>query len=210
VRLEFIGKTKSDLEDLDVQSLKMGQTEVKPALVIMFKTKTANTVLNALNKRLRAVYYEKNGNAAKTQGQLEGVDPIVADLPQLTELGEKLGAIAWPDEQTGCTLVLYHGIRDAGAFKLKDGIVRKVKMVCHDGGTVDTFWHFYTTDVDAETIGEIAVLKSHEVELELTAPEIISGKQKDLVDGAKPPKTPESALAGTEPAANADTSKKAA
>lgn len=199
MRIEFIPKTKSTLVDITVLSLKMGQTDTRPALCVNFKTPMPNTVLNALDKRLRTVFYEKNGNAAKTQQHLDGVDQV-SDLPQLTELGTKLGPIQWPDEQSGSKLMIYHGIGAHPAWTLKDGTVRKIKCDAKEGGTVDVHWQFYTADVDAETIGELAVLKSHEVDLELTAPEIVSQAQIDDELGDDAPAgeelTPEKALAG--------------
>jgi hypothetical protein len=198
MRIEFCPKTKSTLVDITVLSLKMGQHDTKPALCVNFKTPMPNTVLNALDKRLRTVFYEKNGNAAKTQQHLEGIEQVT-DLPQLTELGGKLGPIQWPDEQTGSKLLIYHGIGARPAWTLKDGTVRKVKCDAKEGGTVDVHWQFYTADVDAETIGELAVLKSHEVDLELTPPEIVSQAQiEDGLDDDAPAGdelTPEKALA---------------
>ena len=159
MRLEFSGKTKSQLVDITVLSLKLGQTDTVPALCVTFKTSMPNTVLNALDKSLRTIFYEKAGSAAKTQQQLDGVEQV-SDLPQLTELGQKLAPIHWPDEQSGSKLAIYHGIGATPAWSLKDGTVRKIKCEPKEGGTVDVHWQFYTADVDAETIGELAVLKS--------------------------------------------------
>lgn len=195
MRLEFCGKTKSTLVDITVLSLKMGQVDTRPALCVNFKTPMPNTVLGALHKSLRTVFYEKLGNPTRTQQQLDGIDPVT-DLPQLTELGEKLGAIHWPDEQSGSKLLIYHGIGAAPSYTLRDGTVRKVKCEPKEGGTVDVHWQFYTADIDAETIGELAVLKSHDVDLELSAPEVLQQSiEEESPQDDEPEHTPEQALA---------------
>lgn len=194
MRFELIGKTKAKLVSVDVQALKMGQTELKPAISLRFKITAANTILNKFDQSLRPFLYEKKGTAPKTQGDLAGVTPV-SDLPQLTEAAKKIGAFGWADEQTGCKLVMYQGVSGQGDIKLKDGTVDKVKIDPHDGGTTDVFFDYYAADLDAETMGEIAVLHQHELDIELLAPEIISA-QKSLPSGdSAAPQTPEKALA---------------
>ena len=205
MRLEYIGKTKAKLVNVNVLAQKLGQTELRPAISLRFKVTSANDILNQLDPKLRPFLYEKN-SAAQTQGALDGV-PVVSDLPALTQAAQKIGALGWDDEQTGCKLHIYQGATGHGDIKLKDGTVDKVKIEPHDGGTVDVFFDFYAADLDAETMGEIAVLHQHEMDIELTAPELVSKKQKDI-----DPETPEGALAkaAKKDAANADGKKKAA
>lgn len=138
MRFEYLGKSKAVLEDIDIQA-KLGQTDLIPAVAITIFTKQPNTFLNQFDSsgKLRAFYYEKNGNAAKTQQTLDGVEPIT-DMPQLTQNGVNTGAgFSWEYEQTGCILTIYRGTaRVESNIRLKDGTVRKVKVQCLDGGTL--------------------------------------------------------------------------
>lgn len=195
-RFEFIGKTKSTLEDVDIQVLKKGQTETVPAVLLTFLTRQPNTFLDVLDPsgRLRTFCYEKGNPNRATQSTLEGVAPV-SDMPFLSESMQKMGAqFDWEYEQTGCKTVIYRGTaRDESNIKLKDGTVSKVRVTCMDGGTVHVRHCFYASDLDSETIGDIAVLKKQELEIELTAPELVS-QQRSIEDGKKA-KTPEQALA---------------
>lgn len=186
MRFEYIGKTKAVLEEIDVQALKMGQVDTVPAIALTIFTKQSNTFLNKFDPsgKMRAYHYEKNGNAAKVQQTLDGVDPVT-DLPQLTQNAVMTGAgIKLVEyEQTGCTLHIYRGTgHPASTITLRDGTVRKVEAKCLEGGTLHVWNVFYAANLDAETIGEIAVLKKHDIEIELTAPELISEHQADIED----------------------------
>lgn len=184
MRFELIGKTQAKLSNVNVLALKMGQTELKPAVSLRFKVTAANDILNKFDASLRPFLFEKN-SAAQTQGALDGI-PVVSDLPQLTDAAKRIGPISWDEEQTGCSLVVYQGASGAGDIKLKDGTVDKVKIDPKDGGTVEVSFDFYAADLDAETMGELAVLHQHEMDIELTAPEIISAKQQTLGEDETP------------------------
>lgn len=184
MKFELIGKTNATLQDIDIQSLKQGQTDLKPAIALTFVVQLPNTSLNMLDRHLLAFFFEKADPAKQVQAQLDGV-PGISHLEALTDAAKMLGAQRWADEQTGCTLVIYQGVNNK--FTLKDGTIEKLKMEFKEGGAVEWTFRFYTADVDAETIGDIGVLKSHDMDIELTVPELISAKQKPLAP-AKPKK----------------------
>ena len=180
MRFELIGKTKATLTDIDPQSLKQGQTDLKPAVALTIKVTMANTSMNMLGKTLRTFFYEKAPQSKEVQGTLEGVAPV-SDLAALTDAAKWLGAQQWAEEQTGCKLVIHLGV---SKIALKDGTLQKLRFECKEGGAVDWRFVFYTaTDLDAETLGDLCVLKNHDLDIELTAPELISA-QKDVDDGA--------------------------
>lgn len=182
MRFELIGKTKATLTDIDIQSLKQGQTDLKPAVALTIKVPMANTSMDMLHKSLRTFFFGKASSAAKeVQATLDGIAPV-SDLPALTEAAKWLGAQNWDEEQTGCTLVIYLGV---SRIKLQDGTLQKLRFECKEGGAVEWRFVFYTSDVDAETIGELAVLKNHDLDIELTAPELISAKQANINAGEK-------------------------
>jgi hypothetical protein len=193
MRIEFIGKTKATITAIDIQSLKMGQTDVKPAVCIHFKVTQANSTLSMFDKKLLSFLFEK-GNGASTQQALEGI-PVVSELPQLTAIAQALGAINWDGEQTGSTLKIYQGVTGDQDLKLGDCTVRKVKITPMEGGGVDYDFQVYTSDVDQETIGALGVLKSLTRDIELEAAQPASAKQRTLDDGKDEKKlTPAKAL----------------
>jgi ABC-type molybdate transport system permease subunit len=67
MRLELTRKTKATLVDIDIQSLKMGQTEVVPAVALAFKITLANSALGMLDKSLLTFLYAKGNSGAAAQ-----------------------------------------------------------------------------------------------------------------------------------------------
>ncbi len=176
-RLELIGKTKATITAIEILSLKMGQTDVQPAVCLTLNVRLPNSKLAMLDATLRDFLYTDNSDKPKTQQQLEGVE-VVSDRPNLTPAAEAIGALHWEYEQSGCKLKVYSGVTGQGNISLKDGTLRKVKLDPKEGGTVELTFQFHTADVDAETIGDLGVLKSLERDVELTAPEVISAQSK--------------------------------
>jgi hypothetical protein len=190
MRFELIGKTASKLVNVNVQAQKMGQTELVPATTLRFKVTAANDILNKFDKNLRLFLFEKGSNAA-TQGTLDGVAPV-SDLPQLTDAAKRIGDIDWEDEQTGCRLIVHRAVSN---IDLKDCTVDKIKLCPHEGGAVDVLFNVYAADLDAETLGELAVLHQHEVDIELTLPEVLQQKVEEKAEKKTGKQTPAQALA---------------
>ncbi|WP_439586941.1 hypothetical protein [Hydrogenophaga sp.] len=188
MRLEFVPKHKAVIAAIDIQSLKQGQTDVVPAVVLHLKCTLANSTLALLDKKLLPFLFQK-GNGAATQQALEGV-PVVSDMPQLTDIAVAVGALHWAGEQTGATLKIYQGVTGDQDITLSDCTVRKVKVEPKEGGAVEWDLQVYTSDVDQETIGALGVLKSLTRDIELIPAEPVSQKRID-----EPEKlTPEAAL----------------
>lgn len=194
MRLEFIGKTKAQITAIDIQSLKQGQTDVKPAVCIHLSLTLANSTLKMLNKQLLPFLFEKSTGKTDPQRALDGVD-TVSDLPQLTDIAVAIGALHWEGEQTGSTLKIYQGVTGDQDLKLSDCTVKKIKLEPREGGAVDWSIQVYTSDVDQDTIGALGVLKSLTRDIELEAAQPVSSKQRTIDDGSKDKKlTPEQAL----------------
>lgn len=198
---ELIGKTRAKLTEVNVQSMKLGQTELKPAISLRFLVTLPNTALNMLSPTLREFLYERGSSGSSVQGTLEGVAPIT-DMPALTPAAVKLGAFSWREEQTGCVLVVHQGVTGDMTIKLRDGTRSIQKVAPKEGGTVDVTFDYDATDLDADTMGHLAVLKNHEPDIELTAPKIMRQAKleqaKENGPQEKPagdPVTPEKALA---------------
>jgi hypothetical protein len=194
MRIEFIGKTKATISDIDIQSLKQGQTDVVPAVCLHLKLTLANNTLKMLDKNLLGFLFEKGTGKGDPQRALDGVD-VLSDLPQLTDLAVSIGAINWDGEQTGSTLKIYQGVTGDQDIKLSDCKVHKVKIEPKEGGAVEWSLQVYTSDVDQDTIGALGVLKSLTRDIELEAAQPVSAKQRTIDEGKGDKKlTPAQAL----------------
>jgi len=184
MRIEFAGKTKATLTDIDIQSLKKGQTEVVPAVALSLKVMLPNARLAMLDKALLGFLYAKASPGANAQATLDGVE-VVSDMPALTPAAVAMGPFGWKGEQTGCTLIVYQGVTGYGDIRLKDGTVEVKKVTPKEGGACEFIVSFYTADVDAEVLGELGVLKSHDLDIELTLPEALQ-RELPTVDNVAP------------------------
>lgn len=173
-KFALIGKTKVKLTNITPLALKQGQKDLKPAVAIRCKYRAPSTVLDMFDPGLRGFLFEKNGNPQKQQ-TVEGV-PAVS---QLSTAGLALGAFSWGYEQTGCGFIVYRGATGSMDVRLKDATVKKVKFTPHEGDAVDIEWTVQSVDLDEETMGAIAVLKQHEVDVELTLPEVLQQQLED-------------------------------
>lgn len=192
MRIEFIPKVKATITDIDIQSLKRGQTDVEPAVCLHLKITQANHTLKMLDKNLLGFLYQK-GQSNATQATLDGV-PVVSDHPSLSAIAVTLGALNWDGEQTGSRLKIYQGVTGEMDIELADCTVRKVKIDPKEGGAVDFHLQVWTSDVDQEVIGALGVLKSLDRDVELMAAEPV--KQRQIDDGAGDKQlTPAKALA---------------
>lgn len=194
MRIEHIGKHKATITGIDIQSLKQGQTDVKPAVVLHIEQTLANSSLNMLDKSLLPFLFEKSTGKTERQQVLDGVD-VVSQFPQLTDAAVALGDLHWKGEQTGSTLKIYEGVTGDRDIKLSDCKVQKVKLSPTEGGAVVWSYQVYTSDVDQDTIGALGVLKSLTRDIELEAAQPVSAKQRTLDDGKGEKKlTPAQAL----------------
>lgn len=169
MKFELISKHKAKLTKVDIQSAKRGQTDTVPAVALTFEVTLPNSDLNMLDKSLLPFLYEKGASSA--QQTLEGV-AVVSDMPVLTRAASRLGTLSWDDEQSGSAIVIYQGVTGDGDIKLSGGMVTIKKIEAHEGGAWDATVTYYVEDLDSDTLGALAVLKSHDVDIELTAPEV--------------------------------------
>lgn len=191
MRFELTGKTKATLTDIDIQSLKKGQTEVVPAVALTLKVTLPNAKLAMLGKRLLGFFFEKSSPGDVQQQTLDGVE-VISDMPALTLEAEAIGPISWGDEQTGCTLAIHQAVT---MITLRDGTVKVKKITPKEGGACEFIVSFYTADVDAEVLGELGVLKSHDLDIELTLPEPL---QQDVEDDEQEQDATDAFIAGAQ------------
>ena len=180
MKIEFTGKTKAIISDIDIQSLKKGQTDVVPAVCLTLKATLANSTLAMLDASLLNFLFEKGLPAHSNQQVLDGI-PVVSDMPKLTDAAVALGALSWDGEQTGATIKIYQGVTGDDDITLRDCTVRKVKVEPVEGGVVEWRFEVYTPDVDEHTIGALGVLKSLTREIELVPAQPVDD-QRELVE----------------------------
>jgi hypothetical protein len=202
---EIESPTTAKLVDVVILSQKNRQPDENPGAKLSFDAAVSNDVLSYFDNRLLGFLFTKNGGEAKgaTQGSLDGV-PVVSDTPNLTRIGEKVGALHWDDELTGYTLTIDHGMGGKSNPVLEDCTVSNFRLIPREGGTVNVRFDAESNHVSEKVFGKLATLKTREIKVTLTAPDVV---QDDIEDGdavpaakvAKPRRdtrqTPEQALA---------------
>jgi hypothetical protein len=201
MRFECIGKTKGKLLSVAPQTKKMGQKDLQAAVKLRVRAIVANSALEMIYPGLRQFFYESSNQAKTEQKQLDGI-PVVTDMPQLKAIGELIPSFRPPKlQQTGCKFSLDYGTGGSANIILGGATVDKFKIDFQDGGMTPIEFDVYSTDVDHDTFGTLSMLVNHDIEFELTAPEVVQ-EQIEEPEQTKPAKgkkgskqTPEQALA---------------
>lgn len=189
MRFELIGRTKAKFCKVSNSAHKLGQKKTVPEINIRVLVTVANTVLEMFDPSLRTFLYEKNGQAAKVQKQLDGVE-VITDLPQLRQAGVKLGALHWNEEVTGAKLIIDRGLGGRSNMVVEDCTLSDFKLVPKDGGTTQVFFTLKSTDVDRDSLGDLSMLHQHDVQIEVEAPAPSGMQQKPLQEDPFPADTP--------------------
>jgi hypothetical protein len=165
-RFELVGKKKVKFTNVVVLALKRGQRELEPGATLRVKHTSDSTVLNMFGERWRVFAYKKPSAPAK-QDAVPGVSAVM-------ELTEEAAQAPVHDltnyEQTGCTFILHLGVTKV---KLTDCKMDKVQLKFNEKEVVDVTFNLGTGRLDEETLGKLAALKQHEVDVELLLPEVL-------------------------------------
>lgn len=184
-RFDIVGKKKVKLTNIVVLALRRGQKDLDPGATIRVKLTENSTVLDKFGHRWRGFAYKKPSAPAK-QDAIPGVSPVM----ELTEEAVQATTHDLNYEQTGCTFILYLGVTKV---VLKDCKVNKVQLKFNESEAVDVSFNVVTGALDEETLGKIAALKQHEVDVELVLPEPL---QQDIGGSQVDQQTPLGALEG--------------
>jgi hypothetical protein len=170
--------TSAKLVDVIVLSDKDRAPETNPGAGLDFAMTVGNDVLTMFDGFLRALLYTKNASSsAPAQGTLDGVAPV-SDMPNLTEIGKKLGRFSWDLELTGYTLTCDRGLGGPKSnIELGDCKLTNWSFKGKEGGSVEVKFRAESPDVSAKLHGELALLKTREFPIQLVAPEV---QQTDL------------------------------
>jgi hypothetical protein len=178
---ELLSPTTAKLTDVIVLSDKDRAPETNPGAGLDFAMTIGNDVLTMFDGFLRGMLYSKNANSssAPAQGQLEGVPPV-SDLPNLTEIGKKLGRFSWDLELTGYTLTCDQGLGGPKSnLELGDCKLTNWSFKPKEGGSVEVKFRAESPDVTEKIHGKLALLKTREFPITLAAPEV---SQQDVED----------------------------
>lgn len=168
---ELESPTPAKLTGVEVLSDKDRMPNTNPGASLNFTMTVPNTMLTMFDGMLRGALYTKNANSspAQKQAHLEGVEPV-SDLPNLTDMGKKLGRFGWDLELTGYDLTLDHGTGGKSNITLEDCKLSNWSFKAKEGGSVEVKFRAECPDVSEKTHGKLALLKTMEIPILLTAP----------------------------------------
>lgn len=175
--------TKAKLLDVVVLSQKNRQPDENPGAKLTVELSLSNHALSQFDGHLKSFLFAKNGgeDSKAKQATLDGVD-VVSDMPNLSSIGAKIGALRWSHELTGYELVVDLGLGTKRSnLEIEGCTLSGWKITPKEGGSVLVKVNIESPDVSEAAFGKLAKLKSREIQILLTAPEV---EQDDLVDDA--------------------------
>lgn len=122
-------------------------------------------------------------------------------MPNLSVIGSKVGTLHWEAEYSGYTLIIDQGLGGPSNLVITDCSLSNFRLTPKEGGTVVTKFDAESPDISEASFGRLAKLKSREVKMQLTAPQI---EQEDLAGSKRPKATPASAPVAAPAAAPAE------
>jgi len=201
--------TKARLSDVIVLSQKNRLPDENPGAKLSFEMDLPNRYLSCFDGALLGFLFCKNASTSSrpTQGTLDGVDPV-SELPDLTTIGTKVGALNWEGEFIGYRLIVDQGLGgNLSNLAVDEGTVSNIRIKPKPGGTFQLKCDFESPNVSEATFGRLAKLKSREIDITITAPEVDQRDIGGVVDWPFP--EPERVLADAPTASKARKAKDA-
>lgn len=164
--------------DVRVLSRKDRKPDEQPGAQLLLQATLGVSVLAMFDGFLPGMLYRKG--QAKKQGELDGIETA-----ELTAVGEHVKRMPWVYEQTGCTLTVDYGRGGDANLVLADAKVHRVSLRPEQKGVVIQ----WTADVPAlndQTRGKLTGLKSTDVKLTMTGPEV-DDSQGEIDGTGRPP-----------------------
>lgn len=177
-KFDITGKRKVKLTNVVVLALKRGQKELDPGITLRCKMTENSAILDKFGPRWRPFAYKKPSAPAK-----QDVVPDMSPVMELTEEAVQAPTHNLNYEQTGCTFILHLGV---SKIELKDCKANKVQLHFNESEAVDVSFNIVSGKLDAETMGTIAALKQHDVDVELLLPEPLQQSIGKTVDEQTP------------------------
>lgn len=171
---ELESPTNAKILEVIVLAEKDRAPDTNPGAGLDVSITTSNSLLTTFDGALRGVLYTKNANSSPEQKQatLDGVEPV-SDLPNLTELGKKLGSFSLDVEYTGYSMVIDRGMGGKSSdLDLTDCKLSGFKFKPKEGGSVEIKFRVESPDISEKLHGQLALMKTTERPITLTPPEV--------------------------------------
>lgn len=183
MNFEIETMTKAKILDVEVLSQKNRQPDEEPGAKLQFTVKLSNEVLTSFDGSLKSFLFTKNATSVSSikQGTLDGVE-VISDLPNLSGIGSHVKAVKWDTELTGYHLEIDHGMGRRSNIVIDDCILSGFRIQPQEGGTVELKFNCESGNVAGAIWAKLAKLKSCEVDVMLTAPEV--GQMMGLTEEA--------------------------
>ncbi len=184
---ELLTNTKTKLQDVVVLSQKNRQPDQNPGAQIRVEMSLSNDMLAFFDGSLKNFLFTRT-EAAQSSGQaeLDGI-PEISDSPNLTSIGKKVGALHWEHELTGYELVIDQGLGGKRSnIEIADCTLSNWRLIPKEGGSFLARFNIESSDVSETAFGKLAKLKSREIEITLTPPEVMQSSIEDEKPAAAP------------------------
>lgn len=182
---ELINPTKAKLLDVVVLSQKNRQPDENPGAKLNFEVQLSADILDTFDPGLKRWLFMKGaGSESAKQAALDGI-PEASDMPNLTNVGMKIGKFPWHQELSGYKLVIDHGMGGKKSdLEITDGLMSNWRFTPKEGGTVIARMSFESANVTEAQFGRLAKMKSRDIEAKFLAPE---DAQQSLPGAAQTP-----------------------
>ncbi len=169
---ELTHPTKAKLLDVVVLSQKNRMPDENPGAKLNFEVQLSADILDTFDPGLKRWLFMKGaGSESAKQAALDGI-PEASDMPNLTNVGMKIGKFPWHQELTGYKLVVDHGMGGKKSdLEITDGLLSNWRFTPKEGGTVIARMSFESANVTEAQFGRLAKMKSRDIEAKFLAPE---------------------------------------
>lgn len=169
---ELINPTKTKLLDVVVLSQKNRLPDENPGAKLNFEVQLSADILDTFDPGLKRWLFMKGaGSESAKQAALDGI-PEASDMPNLTNVGMKIGKFPWHQELSGYKLVIDHGMGGKKSdLEITDGLLSNWRFTPKEGGTVIARMSFESANVTEAQFGRLAKMKSRDIEAKFLAPE---------------------------------------
>ena len=169
---ELTHPTKAKLLDVVVLSQKNRMPDENPGAKLNFEVQLSADILDTFDPGLKRWLFMKGaGSESAKQAALDGI-PEASDMPNLTNVGMKIGKFPWHQELSGYKLVIDHGMGGKKSdLEITDGLLSNWRFTPKEGGTVIARMSFESANVTEAQFGRLAKMKSRDIEAKFLKPE---------------------------------------
>ena len=169
---ELTHPTKAKLLDVVVLSQKNRMPDENPGAKLNFEVQLSADILDTFDPGLKRWLFMKGaGSESAKQAALDGI-PEASDMPNLTNVGMKIGKFPWHQELSGYKLVIDHGMGGKKSdLEITDGLMSNWRFTPKEGGTVIARMSFESANVTEAQFGRLAKMKSRDIEAKFLKPE---------------------------------------